>query len=148
MLYQFIILFLFEVIFTKEQDQTMDSESFGIESGFGQKAIEWMNKEAESEGWKFEARLYGHEIETRSFGSFEMFSWIGDVKAARELTIRASKRFKIKVIEGGYKTRQFIMKISKNEYGVVRKGDKVIGQIEFTASRFGSKWQVTKEERK
>ena len=126
----------------------MDAESFGIEKGYGSKAIEWMNDEAKKEGWKFEARLYNHEIETRSFGSFEMFSWIGDAKAARDITIRASKRFKIKVIEGGYKTKSFIMKISKNEYGMVRKGDRIIGQIEFTASRFGSKWVVTKEERK
>ncbi|MEO9277994.1 MAG: hypothetical protein ABI340_09490 [Nitrososphaera sp.] len=126
----------------------MDAESFGIEKGYGSKAIEWMNEEAKKEGLKFEARLYNHEIETKSFGSFEMFSWIGDAKIAREITIRASKRFKIKVIEGGYKTKQFIMKISKNEYGMVRKGDRVIGQIEFTASRFGSKWTVTKEERK
>jgi cell division protein FtsB len=78
-----------------------------------------------------------------------MFSWIGDSKAAREITIRASKRFKIKVIEGGYKTRQFIMKVARNEYGMVRKGDRVIGQIEFESNRItGDKWQVTKEQRK
>lgn len=126
----------------------MDSESFGIEKGYGSKAIEWMNEEVKKEGWKFEARLYNHEIETKNFGSFEMFSWIGDAKVARDITIRASKRFKIKVIEGGYKTKQFIMKLSKNEYGMVRKGDRIIGQIEFTASRFGSHWEITKEERK
>ncbi len=126
----------------------MDAESFGIEKGYGSKAIEWMNEEAKKDGLKFEARLYNHEIETKIFGSFEMFSWIGDAKVARDITIRASKRFKIKVIEGGYKTKAFIMKLSKNEYGMVRKGDRIIGQIEFTASRFGSRWEVTKEERK
>lgn len=126
----------------------MDSESFGIEKGYGSKVIEWMNEEAKKEGWKFEARLYNYEVETKNFGSFEMFSWIGDAKAARDITIRASKRFKIKVIEGGYKTKQFIMKLSKNEYGMIRKGDRIIGQIEFTASRFGSQWEITKEERK
>lgn len=126
----------------------MDAESFGIEKGHGIKAIEWMNQEAKKQGWKFEARLYGHEIETKNFGVFEMFSWIGDPKAARELTIKTSKRFKIKVIEGGYKTRQFIMKISKTEYGMIRKGDRVIGQIEFEATRLGSKWILKKEERK
>ena len=126
----------------------MDSESFGIEKGYGSKAIEWMNEEAKKEGWKFEARLYNYEVETKNFGSFEMFSWIGDAKVARDIIIRASKRFKIKVIEGGYKTKQFIMKLSKNEYGMIRKGDRIIGQIEFTASRFGSQWKITKEERK
>ena len=127
----------------------MDSESFGIEKGYGTQAIPWMNGEAKKMGWKFEARLYGHEIETKNFGSFEMFSWIGDPKAARDITIRASKRFKIKVIEGGYKTRQLVLKLSKTEYGMIRKGERVIGQIEFTSSRLtGGKWQVVKEERK
>jgi len=127
----------------------MDCESFGIEKGYGAQAIEWMNEEAKKEGWKFEARLYNYEIETKNFGPFEMFSWIGDSKAAREITIRASKRFKIKVIEGGYKTRQFIMKIAKNEYGMVRKGDRVIGQVEFESNRLtGDLWKLTKESRK
>ncbi len=78
-----------------------------------------------------------------------MFSWIGDPKAARDLITRASKRFKIKVIEGGYKTRKMIIKMERNEYGMVRKGDRMIGQIEFSSSRLAqSKWKVTKEERK
>ena len=127
----------------------MDCESFGIEKGYGTQAVQWMNEEAKKEGWKFEARLYDYEIETVNFGPFEMFSWIGDSKAAREITIRASKRFKIKVIEGGYKTRQFIMKIAKNEYGMVRKGDRIIGQVEFESNRLtGDKWKLTKESRK
>ena len=127
----------------------MDSESFGVEKGYGSQAVEWMNAEAKKSGWKFEARLYGYEIETKIFGAFEMFSWIGDPKAARDITIKASKRFKIKVIEGGYKTRQLVLKLSRIEYGMVRKGDRVIGQIEFTSTRLtGTKWQVTKEERK
>lgn len=127
----------------------MDSESFGVEKGHGIEAVQWMNEEAKKMAWKFEARLYGYEIDTKNFGSFEMFSWIGDPKDAREITILASKRFKIKVIEGGYKTKQFIMKLSKTEYGMVRKGERVIGHIEFESSRLtGSKWKVTKEERK
>lgn len=127
----------------------MDSESFGVEKGYGVEAVQWMNEEAKKMNWKFEARLYGHEIETNNFGTFEMFSWIGDPKAAREITIRTSKRFKIRVLEGGYKTKQFIMKLSKTEYGMVRKGERVIGQIEFESSRLtGSKWKITKEVRK
>ncbi|MDE1830707.1 MAG: hypothetical protein KGI25_10340 [Thaumarchaeota archaeon] len=126
-----------------------DSESFGIEKGYGKQAVDWMNEEAEKEDWKFEARLYNYEIETKNFGAFEMFSWIGDSKAARDLIIRASKRFKIKVIEGGYKTRKMIIKMVRNEYGMVLKGDRIIGQIEFSSSRLTqSKWIVTKEERK
>ena len=72
----------------------MDSETFGVEKGYGTQAIEWMNEEAKKMGWKFEARLYNYEIQTKNFGSFEMFSLIGDPKAAREITMRASKRFK------------------------------------------------------
>ncbi|MDE1725351.1 MAG: hypothetical protein KGH76_05595 [Thaumarchaeota archaeon] len=127
----------------------MDSETFGIEQGYGEQAVEWMNEEAKKMGWKFEARLYNQEIKTRNFGTFEMFSIIGDPKAARELTMKASKRFKIKVIEGGYKTRKFLMRVAKNEYGVVKKGDRIIGQIEFEASRLAhGDWKITKEERR
>ncbi|MBI1828280.1 MAG: hypothetical protein HY222_03915 [Thaumarchaeota archaeon] len=126
-----------------------DAESFGIEKGYGDQAVQWMNDEAKKMGWKFEARLYDYEIITKNFGSFEMFSWIGDPKAARDLVIKASNRFKIKVIEGGYKSKQFILKLEKNEYGMVRKGDRVIGRIEFSSSRLTeSKWVVKLEERK
>jgi len=126
-----------------------DSESFGIEKGHGEEAVRWMNEEAKERKWKFEARLYDYEISTQNFGQFEMYSWIGDSKDARDLVIRASKRFKIRVIEGGYKTRQFIIKVSRNEYGIVRRGERAIGQIEFSSTRLtGSKWTITKEERK
>ena len=78
-----------------------------------------------------------------------MFSWIGDTKATRSLVIKASKRFKIKVIEGGYKAREIMLKVEKTDYAMVRKGDRVIGHIEFSSSRLtGSKWVVKLEERK
>ena len=126
-----------------------DSESFGIEKGYGEEAVRWMNEQSKELGWKFEARLYDYEITTKNFGQFEMYSWIGDPKAARDLAIKASKRFKIKVIEGGYKTKQLILKFARNEYGIVHRGDRAIGQIEFSSTRLtGSKWTVTKEERK
>ncbi len=126
-----------------------NSESFGIESGYGSKVIEWLNDEAKKQNLKFEARLYGHTITTQNFGLFEMFSWIGDVQIARKLIIKASKRFKIKVIEGGYKTKERIFHTKKSDYAMVRKGDEVIGHLEFEASRFGrEKWRVKVEERK
>jgi hypothetical protein len=123
-----------------------DSETFGIEKGYGKQAIEWLNDEAKQNDLKFEARLYGHEVTTQNFGSFELFSWIGDMQVARKLIIKVSKRFKIKVIEGGYKTKEKIVKFKKQDYGVVRKGDKVIGHLEFSSSRFGGNWQIEKEE--
>ena len=126
-----------------------DSESFAVENGYGSKVVEWLNEEAKKQNLKFEARLYGHNITTQNFGSFEMFSWVGDVKTARKLIVKASKRFKIKVIEGGYKTKERIFHTKKSDYAIVRMGDKVIGHLELEASRFASeKWQIKKEERK
>ncbi|MGB9123964.1 MAG: hypothetical protein WA833_05695 [Nitrosotalea sp.] len=127
----------------------MDSETFGVEKGYGTIAVEWMNDEAKKAGLKFEARLYNYEITTKNFGTFEMYSLIADPKAAREMTMKASKRFKIKVIEGGYKTRKLLVKVAKNEYGMVKKIDRIIGQVEFESSRFSrGEWKVTKEERR
>ena len=127
----------------------MDSETFGIEKGHGEKVIKWLNEQAQVQDLKFEARLYGYDLETENFGTFEMFSWMGDVKNARKLIIRASKRFKIKVIEGGWKTKERIFHTKKSDYGMVRKGDKIIGHLELEASRFGrDHWKIKEEERR
>lgn len=125
-----------------------ESETFGIEKGYGKETIEWINEEAKQNNLNFEARLYGYEVTTQNFGSFEMFSWVGDIQVARKLIIKASKRFKIKVIEGNYKTKEKILKFKKQDYGLVRKGDKVIGHIEFSSPRFGGNWVIEKEERR
>ncbi len=125
------------------------SESFGVEVGFGAKVVEWINDEAKKLGLKMEARLYDYKITTQNFGEYEMFSWMGDVQAARKLIIKASKRFKVKVIEGGYKTKEKILHMKKSDYAMVRKGDKVFGHLEFEASRLGSeKWKIKAEERR
>jgi len=76
-----------------------ESETFGIQSGFADQAIEWMNDQAKKHNFKFEARSYNHKIETKNFGAFEMFSWIGDVKTARSLIVRVSKRFKARLLK-------------------------------------------------
>ncbi|MEE9511629.1 MAG: hypothetical protein V3V38_01105, partial [Nitrosopumilaceae archaeon] len=92
---------------------------------------------------------YGYEITTNNFGTFEMVSWMGDVQAARKLIVKASKRFKIKVIEGGYRTKEKIFHFKKSDYGIVRKGDKIIGHLEFEASRLSrEKWKIKGEERR
>jgi len=78
-----------------------------------------------------------------------MFSWIGDVKVARNLITKTSKRFKIRVIEGGYKTKEKLFKKTKSEYAMIRKGERVIGHLEFSKSILGSeKWKLKAEERK
>ena len=125
------------------------SESFGVESGFGEQVLEWMNSEAKKRKSKFEARAYNYEITTKNFGTFEMFSWIGDVKAARSLITKASRRFKIRVIEGGYRTKEKVLKSKRTDFAMVRKGDRVIGHLEFSSSLFGdTRWKLKTEERK
>ena len=126
-----------------------DSETFGIEKEHGKEVTQWLNEQAKSQGLKLEARLYGYSISTKNFGDFEMFSWMGDVQIARKLIIKASKRFKIKVIEGGYKPKDRVFRMKKFDYAKVKKGDKTIGQIEFAVSRFGNKqWEIQDEERR
>ncbi len=123
-----------------------DSETFGIEKGHGEEVITWLNEQ--SKDTKFEARLYGYSVATQNFGEFEMFSWMGDVQVARKLIIKASKRFKIKIIEGGYKPKEKIYRMKKFDYAKIRKGDKTIGQLEFEVNRFGnSQWEIKNEER-
>ena len=125
-----------------------DSETFGVEKGHGAEVVSWLNEQAKAQSIKLEARLYGYDVSTENFGDFEMFSWVGNVQSARKLIIRASKRFKIKVIEGGYKPKEKIFKMKKFDFAKVKKGDKTIGQIEFTSSRFGNKhWEIQNEER-
>lgn len=126
-----------------------DSESFGVEKGHGEKVIAWINKQAEGKGMDLKARLYGYDLQTDNFGTFEMFSWMGNVQDARRLVIRASKRFKVKVIEGGYKTREKIFRLKRSDYGLVRKGDRIIGHVEFEASMLGGDaWKIKAEERR
>ena len=125
------------------------SEAFGVESGFGERVLDWMNAEAKKRKSKFEARAYNYEITTKNFGTFEMFSWIGDVKVARRLIIKASRHFKVRVIEGGYKTKEKVYRRTKSDYAIVRKGERTIGHLEFSASLFGdTKWKLKDEERK
>ena len=104
-----------------------DSETFGIEKGHGEEVISWLNEQSKNN--KFEARLYGYSVSTKNFGEFEMFSWRGDVQVARKLIVKAGKRFKIKVIEGGYKPTERILRMKKFDYAKVRKGEKTIGQL-------------------
>lgn len=126
-----------------------DSETFGIEKGFGEQVVSWLNVQAKKSKSKFEARLYGYDISTKNFGEFEMMSWMGDVQTARKLIVKASKRFKIRVIEGGYKPKERTFTIKQFDYAMVRRGDKIIGHLEFETSRLGfKKWELKNEERR
>ena len=125
-----------------------DSETFGVEKGHGEEVVAWLNENTKSQKIKLEARLYGYTIATTNFGDYEMFSWIGDVQVARKMIIKASKRFKVKVIEGGYKPKEKVLSMKKFDFAKVKRGDKTIGQLKFSASRFGnSQWEIEDEER-
>ncbi len=125
-----------------------NSETFGVEKGHGKEIVAWLNEQAKLQNNKLEARLYNYEISTKNFGDFEMFSWMGDVQIARKMIIKASKRFKIKVIEGGYKPKEKLIRMKKFDFAKVKKGDKTIGQLEFAVSRFGNaQWEIQDEER-
>ena len=71
-----------------------ESETFGAEKGSGEELVQWMNEEAKKRKQKFEARLYDYTIKTENFGTFEMFSWMGDVKTARSLIVKASRKYR------------------------------------------------------
>jgi len=125
-----------------------NSETFGVQKGHGKEIVEWLNEQSKKQNNKLEARLYDYEISTKNFGDFEMFSWMGDVQIERKMIIKASKKFKIKVIEGGYKPKDKIFKMKKLDFAKVKKGDKTIGQLEFAVSRFGNgQWEIQDEER-
>ena len=124
------------------------SETFGIEKGHGKEIVGWLNEQSKIQNIKLEARLYNYEVSTKNFGYFEMFSWMGDVQIARKMIIKASKKFKIKVIEGGYKPKEKLFKMKKFDFAKVKKGDKTIGQLEFAVSRIGNaQWEIQNEER-
>ena len=125
-----------------------NSETFGVQKGHGKQIVEWLNEQSKKQNNKLEARLYDYVVSTKNFGDFEMFSWMGDVQIARKMIIKASKKFKIKVIEGGYKPKDKIFKMKKLDFAKIKKGDKTIGQLEFAVSRFGNgQWEIQDEER-
>ena len=125
-----------------------NSETFGVQKGHGKEIVMWLNEQSKIQNNKLEARLYNYEISTKNFGDFEMFSWMGDVQIARRMIIKASKKFKIKVIEGGYKPKEKVFKMKKFDFAKVKKGDKTIGQLELSVSRFGNaQWEIQDEER-
>jgi cell division protein YceG involved in septum cleavage len=132
----------------QNQNGMGNSETFGVQKGHGKEIVEWLNEQSKIQNNKLEARLYDYEITTKNFGDFEMFSWMGDVQIARRMIIKASKKFKIKVIEGGYKPKEKVFRMKKFDFAKVKKGDKTIGQLEFAVSRFGNaQWEIQDEER-
>ena len=48
-----------------------DAETFGVEKGYGERVVEWINSESKMRKTNLEARLYGYDIITENFGTFD-----------------------------------------------------------------------------
>ena len=59
-----------------------ESESFGVEEGYGSKVVEWVNKEAQKQGLKIEARLYGYKLTI--YNSFFIIKMVFGLKFAEK----------------------------------------------------------------
>jgi hypothetical protein len=123
------------------------ADTFGAQQGHGDKVVTWLNEEIAKSKKKGEAQLYGHVIETSRFGKFEMISCDGDFSIIRELIVRASKRYKIKTLEGAYKPKSFFsLPLGSKDYAKVYYNGNLIGYVELSRGRLlGGKWAVTDE---
>lgn len=123
------------------------SDSFAVEQGKAERAVQWMNEQAKKNGQKFEARLAGYALQTTRFGTFEMVEWKGDWTAARGIVRKASGKLKAKVLESGYHEKRDLLSAmfgsGGTEYAKVYSGGNIVGQVEL-ASRAG-RWTVKSE---
>ena len=108
------------------------SDSFAIEKGKAEKAINWMNNYANTRNKKFNAKLIGYTLSTVNFGTFEVISWEGKWSAARHIIVKVSSKLNMKIIEAGYHSKSNIFEsflgLGK-EYGKVYSGGVLTGNI-------------------
>lgn len=78
------------------------TDNFGVESGMGDEAVEWMNSYSKEKKREFNAQLVGYQITSKNFGDFEIISWSGKWSDARRIIIKASVKLSMKVLESGY----------------------------------------------
>ena len=121
------------------------ADSFAVELGKGEKAVEWMNSYAEKNGQKFEAKLAGYTMQTVKFGDFEMITWAGDWSVARNIIRKASGKLNAKVIESGYHEKRGLLDamFGGAEFGKVYSGGKISGRIEL--DKKGGRWMARAE---
>jgi len=122
------------------------TDNFGVESGMGHRAIEWMNSYSKEKKMDFKAQLEGYQISSKNFGDFEIISWRGNWSDARKIIIKSSSKLSMKVIESGYHQKDNLLLsffgIGK-EFGKVYKKGNYIGAI-VLGMRSG-KWYVKSE---
>ncbi|MEM2760062.1 MAG: hypothetical protein QXU32_07295 [Nitrososphaerales archaeon] len=123
------------------------SDTFGAQDGYGDKVVKWMNNEVVKNNKKARGELNGQVIETSRFGKFELISWDGELSIARDLIVKASRRYKIKTLEGGYKPKSFFsFSINSRDYAKVYYNGSLTGYLELTKPRLpGAKWSISDE---
>lgn len=122
------------------------ADSFGVEQGKAQDAVEWMNAHAKKNNQKFEAKLAGYSMQTIKFGAFEMITWSGDWAVARSIIKKASGKVGAKMIESGYHEKRDLLSAmfgSPSEFGKVYSNGKLVGHIE-TVKKSG-RWTAKAE---
>jgi len=122
------------------------TDNFGVESGMGHRAVEWMNSYSKEKKMEFKAKLEGYQISSKNFGDFEIISWKGNWSDARKIIIKASTKLSTKVVESGYHQKDNLL-ISffgfGKEFGKVYKKGNYIGTI-VLGMRSG-KWYIKSE---
>ena len=122
------------------------ANNFALQHGKSAKAIEWMNSYAKMKNKKFEARLEDYSLSTLKFGNFDSIYWKGDWSAARSITIKASSKLNMKVIEAGYHKKGNLVSLllgGRDEIAKVYSGGNLIGNIVLKSK--SGKWIVKSE---
>ena len=121
------------------------ADSFAVEQGKAEEAIEWMNATAERNRQKFHSKLVRYSMQTIKFGNFEIISWNGEWSVARNIIRKASSKLGIKVIESGYHEKRDLLSamFGGSEFGKVYSNGKLVGQIEMEkkSGRWTSKYE-------
>lgn len=122
------------------------TDSFGVESGMGNKSIDWMNAYSREKNMHFNARLEGYVVSTKNFGNFEIISWNGSWSDARKIIVKSSSKLNMKVIESGYHQKDNLLLSFfgfGKEFAKIYKKGNYIGAI-VLGTRSG-KWYVKSE---
>ena len=120
--------------------------NFAVEQGNAEKGIEWMNSFAKRNHIDFRVKSEGYCLSTINFGNFEVVSWKGEWRHARNIILKVSRKLNMKVIEAGYHQKNNLISslfgVSR-EYAKVYNRGNLVGNLEL-GSKTG-KWIVKGE---
>jgi hypothetical protein len=122
------------------------ANNFALEQGKSAKAIDWMNSYAKMKNRKLEVKLENYSLSTLKFGNFDAISWNGDWSAARLITVKASSKLNMKVIEAGYHKKGSLISSllgGSDEIAKVYSGGNLVGNIVLKSK--SGKWIVKSE---